>query len=308
LLPQLKGREGLLGAEHVFLCRGAKVRVRGDGEIEVLTEPAVRYCPFVEAFYGIRHIDRGAVERIVRLKMEKFGFCRPCRRFDFGLIVPFGSSEIISTCMRKGLLDCAVTVCEGAGTVLAWEPGLVQGIGAIMTGVLETSPMREVVSYVREHGGEPLDSSSARIDQVSGVEKAISMGFKRIAVTVIGPMAEDVVKLRELEAENPGVKIAIFSTCNTLVRPEQAEVLREADVVCASASEHVRAIVGPKAIMQMGVSIPVFVMTELGKTLALSYLTDVRASLVVFRARMPYIVEEKQPVLHKGGHEIQGNA
>ena len=163
------------------------------------------------------------------------------------------------------MLDCAVTVCEGAGTVLAWEPGLVQGIGAIMTGVLETSPMREVVSYVREHGGEPLDSSSARIDQVSGVEKAISMGFKRIAVTVIGPMAEDVARLRELGAENPGVEIAIFSTCNTLVRPEQAEVLREADVVCASASEHVRAIVGPRAIMQMGVSIPVFMMTELGE-------------------------------------------
>ena len=296
------------GAEHEFLCRGARVRVRGDDEIEVLTEPAVRYCPFVEAFYGIRRIDRGAVEHIVRLKMEKFGFCRPCRRFDFGLIVPFGSSEVISTCMRKGLLDCAVTVCEGAGTVLAWEPDLVQGIGAILTGILRTSPMEEIISYVREHGGEPLDASTARIDQVSGVEEAISMGFKRIAVTVIGPMAEDVARLRELEAENPGVQIAIFSTCNTLVQPEQAEVLRKADVVCSSASEHVRAIVGPRAIMQMGVSIPVFVMTELGKKLALSYLMDVRASLAVFRARMPYIVEEKQPILRLRRTRAEGNA
>ena len=285
------------GVEHEFLCRGARVRVREGGEVEVLTEPAVRYCPFVEAFYGIRRIDRGAVERIVRLKMEKFGFCRPCRRFDFDLIVPFGSSEIMSTCMRKGLLDCAVTVCEGAGTVVAWGPDLVQGIGAMLTGILRTSPIEEVISYVVEHGGRPLDASDARIDQLEGVEKAISMGFKRIAVTVIGPRAEDVARLRELEAESPGIRIAIFSTCNTLVSAEQAEMLREADLVCSSASEHIRAIVGPKALMQMGVSIPVFVMTRLGKELALSYLMDVRASLAIFRARMPYIVEEKQPVL-----------
>ncbi len=281
---------------HEFLCRGARVRVHDNGRIEVLDDPAVEYCPFVEAFYGIRKIDRSAVERITRLKMEKFGFCCPHRRLDLGLLVPFGSSETISVCMRKGLLDCAVIVCEGAGTVVAWDPDLVQGIGAIMSGVLRTSPIEAVIKRVEEKGGLVLDPEGATIDQPAGVEKAMEMGFRRIAVTVIGPMAADISAIRDLEEGRRGVEVAVFSTCNTLVRPDQIEHLERADLVCSSASRLIRELVGPRALMQMGVSIPVFVLTELGKKLALAYLTEMRASFVVFRARMPYIVGGKQPV------------
>ena len=282
---------------HEFLCRGARVRIHPDGHIEVLDEPAVSYCPFVEAFYRIKKIDREAIERIVRLKIEKFGFCCPHRRLDMGLLVPFGSSEIISVCMEEGLLDCAVVVCEGAGTVIAWEPGLVQGIGAIMSGILRTSPIETVIERIRQKGGLPLDPGRAVIDQPSGVEKAISMGFRKIAVTVIGPMAEDISAIRDLEARHEGVKVAVFSTCNTLVRPEDIKHLEKADVVCSSASRLIRERIGPRALMQLGVSIPVFILTELGKKLALTYLMKTKARFVAFRARMPYIVEEKQPEL-----------
>ena len=285
---------------HEFLCRGARVRVHPDGRIEVLDEPAVSYCPFVEAFYGIKKIDREAVEKIVRLKMEKFGFCCPHRRLDVGLLVPFGSSEIISVCMEEGLLDCAVVVCEGAGTVVAWEPELVQGIGAMLTGILRTSPIEEVLSHVEQHGGVALGPEEARINQVEGVRRAIEMGFKRIAVTVIGPRAHEIAGIRALEKAREGVRVAIFSTCNTLVREEDLPFLEQADVVCSSASRLIRERIGPKALMQLGVSIPVFILTQLGKELALEYLKHVRATLVVFRARMPYIVEEKQPILVEG--------
>lgn len=284
--------------EHEFLCRGACVRIC-NGEVEVLTDPAVRHCPYVEAVYGIRHIDREAVKRIVKLRMERFGFCRPHRSFDFGLVVPFGSSEIISVCMKEGLLDCAVTVCEGAGTVISWDPDLEQGIGARLTGILRTSPIKEIVHYIREHGGAPLDAEHATINQPLGVERAIEMGFKRIAVTVIGPRARDIPKIRRIERRHENVKVAVFSTCNTLVRPEDVECLEMADFVCSSASKIVRERIGPKAKMQLGVSIPVFILTDFGKALALTYLMRVKANLVVFRARMPYIVEGKQPVLRE---------
>mgnify|MGYP000179704882 CR=1 FL=1 len=285
---------------HEFLCRGARVRVHPDGRVEVLDEPAVCYCPYVEAVYGVRRIDKRAVERIVRMKVEKFGFCRPSRCFIEKLVVPFGSSEMISVCMREGLLDCAVTVCEGAGTVIAWEPELVQGIGAMLTGILRTSPIEEVLSHVEQHGGVALSPEEAKIDQVEGVRRAIEMGFKRIAVTVIGPRAHEIAGIRALEKAREGVRVAIFSTCNTLVREEDLPFLEQADVVCSSASRLIRERIGPKALMQLGVSIPVFILTQLGKELALEYLKHVRATLVVFRARMPYIVEEKQPVLVEG--------
>ena len=287
--------------EHEFLCRGARVRVSSDGKVEVLTEPVVERCPYVAAVYGVRRIDKQAVERIVRVKMERFGFCCPHRRFDVGLRVPFGSSEIISTCMEEGLLDCAVTVCEGAGTVIAWRPALVQGIGAFLNGILRTYPMEPVVRYIEEHGGVVLNPESGEINQPSGVEEAMELGFKRIAVTVIGPMARDIGRIRSLEAEHGGVEVAVFSTCNTLVREEDVDYLLMADVVCSSASELVRERVGPRAITQLGIAIPVFIMTELGKRLALTYLMNVKASLVVSRARLPYIIEEKQPKLARPG-------
>ena len=286
-------------AEHEFLCRGARVRVR-DGEVEVLTDPAVSYCPYVAATYGVKRIDRAAVARIVRMKMERFGFCCPHRRFVEKLIVPFGSSEMMSVCLRRGLLDCAVTVCEGAGTVIASDPGLVQGIGAMLNGILRTSPLEPVIRHIEARGGVLLDREEAVIDQVAGVEEAICRGFKRIAVTVIGPRASIIPKLRELEAEHEGVRLAIFSTCNTLVEERDLRCLGQADVVCASASRLIREHIGPRALAQLGVSIPVFLLTPLAKELAFTYLTEVRASLVAFRARMPYLVAEKQPILARG--------
>jgi len=280
---------------HEFLCRGARVRIC-NGKIEVLTDPAVSKCPYVEAVYGIKYINREAVRKIVKLKMERYGFCQSNRCFCSELIVPFGSSEIIKVCMEKGLIDCAVTVCEGAGTVISWNSDLVQSIGARLTGIIKTSPIKSIVDYIEKHGGHVLNSENAEINQPEGVKKAFSMGFRKIAVTIIGLNARDIRKIREFE-KRVNVKIAVFSTCNTLVSEEDISYLEAADIVCSSASRLVRDRIGSKALMQMGVSIPVFILTEFGKKLALTYLEKMRSSFVVFRAKMPYIVKEKQPIL-----------
>ncbi len=260
--------------------------------VRVLTDPAVLRCPYVRATYGIEEIDRDAVKRIVEMKIRELGFFCPHRSLESDLAVPFGSSEMISSVMGD-LLDCAVVVCDGAGTVVTSNPSLVQGIGARMNGLLRTAPIPEVIERIRARGGDVLEG---RIDQVAGVKRAIERGFRRIAVTVIGPMAREIGELRELE-ERHGVKLAIFSTCNTLVSEEDVKYVELADVVCASASRLIIERVGRRALMQLGVHIPVFILTDLGRRIALRYLEGMRSPLLVSRVRMPFILEGKLPEL-----------
>jgi len=248
----------------------------------------------VESLYGIRHINREAIVEIVRRKMRDFGFCLPSRSFDPRLVVPFGSSEIISVCMRAGTVDCAVVVCDGVGTVITDDPDLVQGIGARLNGILKTSPIAEVVERVKSMGGRPLDEERASIDQPKGVRVAAEMGFRRIAVTVIGPRSRDIPAIRKIE-RRLSLEVSVFSTCSTLVREEVIPNLRMADIVCSSASRIVRERIGPKSIVQLGVSIPVFVLTQRGKELAFTYLKHARAPLLVSRARLPFLEGTRQP-------------
>lgn len=281
---------------HELLCRGARVLVEGC-EVKVLTDPAVVSCPYVKAAYKIDRIDREAVRRIIEEKMRELGYFCPHRSLRSDHAVPFGSSEMISSVMGE-LLDCAVVVCDGAGSVIAWNPELVQGIGARMTGLLRTTPIPEVIERIKASGGEVLEEP--RIDQVSAVRKAVEMGFERIAVTVIGPTANVIGELREIE-RGSGVKLAVFSTCNTLVPEEYLRYLEMADIVCASASRLVLERIGPKALMQLGIHIPVFVLTRFGKEIVLKYLEKMKSPVVVSRARMPYVVEEKLPIrVHEG--------
>ena len=56
--------------------------------------------------------------------------------------------------------------------------------------------------------------------------------------------------------------------------------------------------IGSKALMQLGVTIPVYALTEKGKRLVLAYLAEFKDKLVVFRTkRLPYHVENKGPKL-----------
>lgn len=277
---------------HELLCRGARV-IADESGVHVVSEPAVRSCPYVRATYKIEEIDKEVVRKIVERKIEEFGFFCPHRVLESELAVPFGSSEMISSVMGE-LLDCAVVVCDGAGSVITSNPQLVQGIGARMNGLLSTTPIPEVIDALRTRGGEVLDEP--RIDQIAGVKKAIEKGFKRIAVTVIGPMAKEIRELRDLEEEH-SVKLAIFSTCNTLAGEEDLKHIELADVVCASASKLLMERIGRKALMQLGIHIPVFILTDLGKKIALKYLENVKSPLLISRARLPYLIEKKLPKL-----------
>ncbi|MEM0011128.1 MAG: DUF2099 family protein [Candidatus Bathyarchaeia archaeon] len=288
-----------VSGEHEFYCCGARVLLNRGG-IKVLSEPRVIYCPLMDLLYGVREINAETVRQIVEMKVKGFGFCCERRVFDPAAVVPYGSSEIISTCMEDGLIECGVTVCEGAGTVITANPKLIQEIGARLTGIIRTSPVRSIMEYIERNGGIILDRENARISQEEGVLRAADMGYRRIAVTVAGFNSRSIEKIRQIEGERR-LEVAVFSVCNTCASREDAEIIVSgADVVCASASRIIREVVGPRALMQLGTAIPVFVLTGLGKKLVLSYLNRFEDKIVVFRtANLPYLVEGRGPKLRE---------
>lgn len=290
-----------ISGEHEFYCCGAKVSLK-KGEIEVLSEPRVAYCPLLEQLCGIREVDVEAVKQVVEMKVRDTGFCCERRVFDSTKVVPYGSSEIISTCMEDGIIECGVTVCEGAGTVIAANPKLIQEIGARLTGIIRTSPVKGIIEYIKGRGGVILDEGSAIISQEKGVLRAAELGYRRIAVTVAGFSSSSISEIRRIEKER-GLEVAIFSVCNTCVSEKDAETIASgADIVCASASQVIRRVVGPRALMQLGVAIPVFALTKLGKKLLLLYLNKFEDKIVVFRVNnLPYLVEERGPKLREQG-------
>ncbi|MEM0008297.1 MAG: DUF2099 family protein [Candidatus Bathyarchaeia archaeon] len=282
--------------EHEIYCCGARVRISDKG-IEVLSEPMIDYCPLHEALYGTKKIDVEAVRKSVEMKIAGFGFCCGNRVFNDEPIVAYGASEMMRVWLEKGLIDCAVIVCEGAGTVIIFNGRLVQAIGARLTGIVKTSPIPEIIRKIKSEGGVVLDEATASIDQANGVKRALDLGFRRVAVSVAGFQSKAISDIRKLEAEAKA-DVLIFSVCNTCVSKADVEYIARADVVCASASKILREEIGKKALLQLGVTIPVYALTDKGKRLVLAYLAEFKDRLVIFRTGMlPYEVEGKGPRL-----------
>jgi putative methanogenesis marker protein 8 len=222
-----------LQGTHEIYCCGARVRISEEG-VKVIAEPTVRTCPLHEAMYGSRQIDAHSVKKSVETKIAHFGFCCISRHFDADPIVAYGASEMMQVWLRKGLMNCAVVACEGAGTVITSNGELVQGIGARLTGIIRTSPIREVIERIESQGGIVLDKSKARIDQVEGVKRAFDLGFKHISVSVAGFQAKDISKIRDFETAAK-VDVLIFSVCNTCIGSADVKHIDKADIVCARA-------------------------------------------------------------------------
>jgi len=282
--------------EHEIYCCGARVRISQKG-VEVLSEPTVEYCPLHEALYGTKTIDVESVRRSVEMKIAGFGFCCGNRVFDAESVVAYGASEMMRVWLEKGLIDCAIVVCEGAGTVITSNGTLVQAIGARLTGIVKTSPILETIKRIEVDGGVVLDRDSALIDQFEGVKHAFNLGFKRVAVSVAGFQAKEISKIRNFEV-NARADVLIFSVCNTCVSEADMKHINKADVACASASRILRKEIGNKALLQLGVTIPIYALTEKGKRLVLAYLAEFKDKLVIFRTtKLPYQAKEIGPKL-----------
>lgn len=290
--------------EHEICCCGSHVKIAEKGVI-VLSEPLVTHCPLHESMYGTKKIDSDSVKKSVETKIEGFGFCCKNRQFDFDPIVAYGASEMMSVWLNKGVIDTAVVVCDGAGTVITSNGKLVQGIGARLTGIIKTSPIREVIEHIERNQGTVLEKSDARIDQAAGVKLAFMAGAKHVVASVASFQAKVISDIRRLEKKE-GKEVIIFSVCNTLAKKSDVKHIAKTDIACASASTILRNEIGNRALLQVGITIPVYALTVRGKELVLEYLKVFKDKLVAFRSStLPYEINNKGPRVTKAARDWQ---
>ena len=281
-------------SEHLLEMAKALVRVK-DGKVEVLPEPGIRCCPLRRDLYGIQEESRETVQQVLQSHMKELGMYGPERVLELQEEpVSFGASEILADAMREELMDAAVVVCDGAGTVVATRPEVLQAIRAHMTGLVKTEPIKEIQEGLVEKGCTLLDRKGT-MDQVRGFEKAASLGFKKIAVTVAGSRTAEAEALRKRDLEL-GTHSIILAVHTTGISESEALALAEScDLVWSCASRAVREVVGKRAKMQIGISIPVFALTQEGKRLILNRALHYSGPLVLHRAGLPLAPEGKQP-------------
>ncbi|MGM0365947.1 MAG: methanogenesis marker 8 protein [Actinomycetota bacterium] len=259
---------------HITRKAGALVAI-SEGRVIKAEQPSIKHCPLFTALFSYQEIDKKNIEKKFLTQVEKWGMFSPQRKLsDCKIIVPFGASEMIMYALKKERVDASVIACEGAGTVVTDNPGVVQGIGAYMNGLFYTTPIKEVVQNLKELKAVML-SDSAEINQFRGVKLAKEKGFKKVAATVRGDEHAAIKKIRDFELRNPGFEVIILAVCCTGISNQQARIIRDnADLAWACASSKIREIVGPASMVQVGMKIPVFVLTRQGVDFISSYSQD----------------------------------
>ncbi len=269
--------------EHIIEAIGRCRVVVRDGRVVDVGEPMIDDCPLARRFAcPVREMTPEAIRENIEGRIRTFGMCTPGREVLAGSdFVIFGASELLSGAIRQGLLDAVVIVSDGAGTLVAKDPALIQGIGGRMSGLVKTSPIPEVIARIEANGGAVLDPDTAAIDQVAGVALAASLGHRRIAVTTARASEAAAIRDRFPEAVIVGVHLTGIS------REDAALFASTADLVTACASRHVREVAAKTALLQAGRSIPVFAMTDAGRAIILAKAGEADRPLVIHGAHLP---------------------
>jgi len=276
LLRQIAQYGSHSGDLHVIRFYSSYIFI-SEGKIIDITTPHMRYCPLAGSLY--RNLNssvnsgllREVIAKSVSSKISELGYFTSERElFREDIAIPYGASEILMYAMRKRGIEAAVVVCDGAGTVIVNRPELVQGIGARMNGLFYTTPIEGVIRRLKE-AGSLVVFRNGDIDQVKGVEAAVSAGYKNVAVTVNASTGESFGKLRRLEKKH-GISLVLLAVCTTGITSNRIrEIEKHADIVWSCASEETRTMIGRKAILQLSKKIPVFVLTAKGLDLISMY-------------------------------------
>ena len=268
----------------------SRIKVEGEKVTEA-GQPMINWCPLFDKIRGIKEVTAESAASNMDFRIENHGMFSPRRKLRMDTFVGFGASESMMTGLRSGIIDAAVTVCDGAGTVITANPDLVQGMGGYISGLIESDPIPEVIEGIRQMEGHVLSPQDAAIDQIQGAAYAAAAGYKRFAVTVAD--ARDAEKLRELE-KKAGVRIMIIGVHLTGISPEEASrLLAAADIVTACASKHIREQVRP--LVQVGTAVPLFGLTRWGKDLLVERAKEVEQPLLINTMPLPVLPERKQP-------------
>jgi len=269
---------------HIMEALGRARIVIEDSKVTDVGTPAIEECPLAKKFaQPVERLSPDQIKMNVEGRIRSYGMFTKDRKVisddDF---VVFGASELMSAGIAAGVINCAVIACDGAGTVLAPTPLLVQGIGGRMSGLVSTTPIAEVIARIERAGGHVLEKNTARLDQHGGVALAYRLGYTKVAVTVA--MASDCASIR---AAFPGA--LIFAVHLTGISKSDAKTFAEnSDLISGCASRWVREVAGPRALLQGGSAIPVFAMTPLGKRLVAEKIVSTKQRLLIKGEKLPY--------------------
>lgn len=277
---------------HITRMFGSFILIqRREGILQAVkaTPIPIRYCPLMfrllEEVGGeaakelLDHLSQakedGQEELMCRLVNEVvlaggyFDQNRPLNSCEANVL--FGASEIMSSAFFSCLLEGAVIVSNNLGTIITTDQANTQGSVKRMTGLFYTSPSEVLVQTALKAGIIPVFPYTAQIDQLEGVKKAISLGMKNIAVSVA---SKENVLLEDIQAlENENVCIYRFGLCTTGIDEETAKIMaKHADIVWSCASKQVMEHIEPNAIAQVGMKIPVHIMTQKGWYLVKNHL------------------------------------
>ncbi len=277
---------------HIMELLGKTRVVVKDGKVVEVGTPEVEWCPLFAKLREVQNITPEEVKKNIESRISELGMFTPRRKLlGLDTYVAFGASEVMMSGLRSGFLETTVTACDGAGTVIASNPALVQGIGGRMSGLIETEPIDGIINGIQELGGTVFDPSSAAIDPVGGVRKAAELGYKKIAVTVADP--ETAKNLRILETEL-GLDLIIIAVHVTGVSKEEAQgLLENSDIVISCASRYIRELAKP--LVQVAAAIPLFALTQKGKELVIERAKDIQSPILINTMKLPVLPEHKQP-------------
>lgn len=248
--------------KHIIECLGKSEVTIEDGKVTKVTEPEIEYCPLFDNHRNIKELTKEAIKENIEFRIDDFGMCTEKRQLKMKDYLNFGISEIISSLFDKKIIDCAIMVCEGCGTVLVKEAELAQGVGGRVSGLVQTEPIPKIIEKIGKEN--VLNPEIAEINQIKGIEKAIENGYKNIAVTTA--LASDIPEINKLKEENPNVNIYIFAVHTTGLSKEDARIIFDSsDVITSCASKYIREIGDKESLKTVGQSIPIYSNTEDGK-------------------------------------------
>lgn len=248
--------------EHVIEALGKTRIVVRNGIVVEVGMPKINYCPLFDKYRGIKEIDPQAVKENIEFRIRDFGMCTPHRILKMKDFLSFGVSETLGTLLNEKIIDCAVIVSEGCGTVIVTDPEFVQGMAGRISAFLHTSPIIEIIESIGPDF--VLNPETAEINQIEGVLKAIEMGYENIAVSIIS--ADDAIKLRKIEKEHENVNIYIFAAHTSEMSKEDAKILfNTADVITGCASKYIREVGEKGKVFTAGASIPIYGVTKDGE-------------------------------------------
>lgn len=248
--------------QHVIEALGKARVVVKKGKVIEVGKPEIDYCPLFHKYRGIKKITSQAIMENIEFRIEDFGMCTPQRMLKMRDFLSFGISEILSTLLDEGWIDCVVAVCEGCGTVILTDSELVQGVGGRVSGLVSTTPIEEITETIGRKN--VLHPEQCTIDQAQGALKAIEMEYKKIAVTIVE--AGDAEQLRKIEKRFNDVEIYLFVVHTTGTSQKDAETLFDhADIITGCASKSIRKVGEDREVFSVGASIPIYGVTEAGK-------------------------------------------